>query len=112
MRHPRRPIHAARPLPPPPPPPPPPPLPRPLPPLPNLPPTATLASHVGTYAVTASGAASGNYAITYVAGTLTVTAASLTVTVNDSTKTYGQVNPSFSVSYGGFVNGDTPTGMG
>src|SRR5262249_30698565 len=62
---------------------------------------------VGTYAISASGAASPNYAFTYVNGTLTVSAATLTITANDKTKVYGTANPALTVSYAGFVNGDT-----
>src|SRR5207302_521825 len=72
---------------------------------------ATAASAVGGYAVTPSGLTSGNYTITFVGGTLTVTTAALTVTTNNATKIYGQANPAFSVSYVGFVNGDTPSAL-
>ena len=68
---------------------------------------ATLTSAVGTYPITASGAVSANYAISYVAGTLTVTKASVTVTAADETKAYGAANPALTVSYSGFVNGET-----
>ena len=39
---------------------------------------------------------------------INVAQAPLTVTVNDATRIYGQANPAFSVSYDGFVAGDTP----
>ena len=67
---------------------------------------ATSASSVGSYDVTASGLTSSNYAITFKKGTLTVTPASLTVTVKPASKSYGAPNPSFEVAYAGFVNGD------
>ncbi|MCA6453979.1 MAG: gliding motility-associated C-terminal domain-containing protein, partial [Chitinophagaceae bacterium] len=47
---------------------------------------------VGTYSITASnatGSTVSNYAISYVTGTLTVTAAPLTITANDQSKVYG-----------------------
>jgi hypothetical protein len=44
--------------------------------------------------------------------TLIVNPAPLTVTADDATKIYGQENPAFTVSYSGFVNGDTPTSLG
>jgi hypothetical protein len=72
---------------------------------------ATTASGVGTYAITASGAAAANYAISYVAGTLTVTRAALTVTADNQTKVYGQANPPLTASYSGFVNGDTAANL-
>jgi gliding motility-associated-like protein len=68
--------------------------------------TYTTASAATTYPITASGAASGNYNITYTAGTLTVTKAVLTVTANNASKVYGSANPALSVTYSGFLNGD------
>ena len=73
--------------------------------------TATTASAVGTYPITASGAASPNYTFTYVNGTLTVTTATLTVTAANETKAYGAANPVLTVSYSGFVNGDTAASL-
>src|SRR5205814_1109880 len=61
--------------------------------------TATSSSGVGTYPITASGAASANYTFTYVAGVLTVTPASLTITANDKTRAYGAANPTLTISY-------------
>src|SRR5207244_2674076 len=72
---------------------------------------ATATSPVGTYAITAAGQTSGNYTITYVAGTLTVTKAALTVTADDKTKVYGAGLPTFTASYAGFVNGDTSAAL-
>ena len=66
---------------------------------------------VGTYPITASGAADPNYTISYVAGTLTVTPAVLTVTAANETKAYGAANPTLTVSYSGFVNGDTAASL-
>src|SRR5439155_1294176 len=74
--------------------------------------TATAASAAGSYPITASGQTSGNYTIGYGAGTLTVTKASLTVTADNQTKTYGAGNPALTVSYAGFVNGDTVASLG
>jgi filamentous hemagglutinin family protein len=54
--------------------------------------TATEASGVGTYAITASNATGtglSNYTITYQGGTWTVDPATLTVTTGDQTSTYG-----------------------
>ena len=62
---------------------------------PTLATTATAASPVGSYGIAASGAVDANYSITYVAGTLTVTPATLTVTANDASKVYGTANPAF-----------------
>jgi hypothetical protein len=69
--------------------------------------TATATSGVGTYPISVSGAVDPNYTISFVPGTLTVTAAALTITANDQTKVYGTAVPSLTVHYTGFVNGDT-----
>jgi hypothetical protein len=76
--------------------------------------SATSASPVGSYPITESTlAATGNYTIgTFNAGSLKVTAAPLTITANNATKIVGTPNPSFSVSYAGFVNGDTSSSLG
>jgi parallel beta-helix repeat protein len=72
---------------------------------------ATQASHVGGYSITASGASSPNYTITFAPGTLTVTPASLTITANNQTKLFGQPNPPLTVSFAGFVNSDTAASL-
>ena len=53
--------------------------------------SATSASHVAgnPYSINASGAVDSDYAFTYVPGTLTVTAAGLTVTAVNQNKVYG-----------------------
>ena len=43
---------------------------------------------------------------------INVAPAPLTVTVNNASKVYGQPNPAFSVTYSGFVNGDTASSLG
>ncbi len=43
---------------------------------------------------------------TYIAADFTVTKAMLTVTANSQTKVYGAANPSLTLTYSGFVNGD------
>lgn len=47
-----------------------------------------------------------NYTISTVDGILTVTKASLTISVADATKVYGNANPTFQLNYTGFVNFD------
>src|SRR5204862_502887 len=73
--------------------------------------TATASSAVGTYPITATGPVSANYAFSYAAGALTVTPAALTMTANDKTRAYGAANPTLTVSYSGFVNGDTAASL-
>ncbi len=81
--------------------------------LPMIATTATAASHVSDspYPITASGAADPNYTIGYVAGTLAVTPAPLTITANNQTKVYGAALPALTASYAGLVNGDTPASL-
>jgi hypothetical protein len=69
--------------------------------------TATVGSPVGSYSILAHLVDSNNYNITYVAGSLTVDKAPLTITVNSATKVYGQDNPAFTGTITGLVNGDT-----
>ena len=61
---------------------------------------------VGTYPIVVSGQSAANYNLSYVAGTLTVTQAVLTVSADNQLRAYGVTNPVFTVSYSGFVNGE------
>ena len=78
---------------------------------PTLSTTATAASPVGHYAITASGAVDSNYTISYVAGTLSVTPATLTITAADASKAYGALLPTLTASYTGFVNNDSAASL-
>lgn len=69
--------------------------------------TATSSSGVGTYPITASGAADANYTIAHANGTLTVTPASLTIRADDKSRPVNQPNAPLTATYTGFVNGDT-----
>jgi hypothetical protein len=75
--------------------------------------TASAASHVSgsPYPVTASGAVDSDYTISYLAGSLTVTPAALTIIADNRTKVYGAALPTLTASYSGFVNGDTAAGL-
>ncbi|MEA1671883.1 MBG domain-containing protein [Nitrospirillum sp. BR 11163] len=68
-------------------------------------------TNAGSYTLTPGGLISANYDISYVAGTLTVNKAALTVTANNATVTYGQA-PTLGASYSGFVNGETASVLG
>ncbi|RAI97833.1 hypothetical protein LX64_04881, partial [Chitinophaga skermanii] len=72
------------------------------------------AINTGSYNITPSGFTSPNYMFTYVAGTLTITPASLTVTAIDDTKTYNGIayNGGNGATYTGFVNGENATVLG
>ena len=72
---------------------------------------------VGAYTITPSAATGGtftpaNYAITYTNGTLTVNKAVLSVTADAKTKIYGAVDPAFTATDSGFVNGETAAVLG
>jgi gliding motility-associated-like protein len=73
--------------------------------------TATAASPANSYPITASGAVDNNYAITYVAGTLTIGQAALTITADNQSSTYGQNIPILTATYSGFVNGDNASSL-
>jgi len=68
--------------------------------------TAAYTLKAGTTTVTATQAGGTNYEAFSKEFTLTVNKAALTITANDASKTYGDANPTLSVSYSGFVNGD------
>ena len=69
--------------------------------------TANAASPLGVYPIIVSGASSPNYTINYIAGTLTVGRPILTITADDQVKYQGDPNPTLTISYAGFVNGDS-----
>ena len=74
--------------------------------------TATSSSPVGSYSVVCSGAVDSNYDISYVDGSMEVTAAALTITASSGSMTYGGTVPVVTASYSGFVNGDGTTSLG
>ncbi|MBT9371277.1 MBG domain-containing protein [Rhizobium sp. CSW-27] len=75
--------------------------------------TATGTSSVGAYDITQGTlAASSNYALTFIGGTLTINQRAITVIAKNRAKTYGDANPdlTWSISEGNLVNGDTLSG--
>ena len=74
---------------------------------------ATEASSVGTYDIVSSltdpDNKAGNYTLLATNGTLTVSAAPLTVTANDASRAVGASNPTFTGTTDGLKNGDTVT---
>lgn len=74
---------------------------------PKLTTTATKTSHVGTYPITVAAGSVTNMKVTYVAGTLTIKQAPLTVGVQNASITEGEALPTFVLTYNGFRNGDT-----
>jgi hypothetical protein len=75
--------------------------------------TGTSLSHAGSWPITGSGAVDTNYIIVYVPGTLTINPAPLSITANNSGKTYGQAAalPGTAFSSVGLLNGDTIAGV-
>ena len=75
--------------------------------------TATAGSHVSAspYAINVGGAMDADYSISYVAGTLTVAPAALTIAANNQSKVYGATDPAFTASYWGFVPGEGPANL-
>jgi hypothetical protein len=64
----------------------------------------------GTCVVAANQAGNTDYsAAATVSHGIVVNAALLTVTANNASRGYGAANPTFTASYAGFVNGDTPS---
>ena len=72
--------------------------------------TATSASAPGTYDVVVADASATNYDITYVKGTLTITAAeAVTVTAKSYSRKYGEANPTFEYTTSGATLTGTPS---
>ena len=74
--------------------------------------TATSSSSVGSYASTCSEAVDDNYDISYVNGSVTMTAAPLAITVSSGTMTYGGSVPTITPIVAGLQNGDDPSVLG
>jgi len=66
----------------------------------------------GSVTVQASQAGNVEYAPVMASQTFTVNPAPLTVTANNQSMNYGGTVPTFTVSYSGFVNGDTSASLG
>jgi 6-phosphogluconolactonase (cycloisomerase 2 family) len=74
---------------------------------------ATAASPVGIYPIVPTlvdpGGKLVNYTVSVVNGTLTVSTAPLTVTINNASRVYGSANPTLKGTISGLVNGDSIT---
>jgi len=67
---------------------------------------------VGIYAIKQGTLAlNSNYTLTYVGANLTIGKALLSITADNQSKTYGQANPVLTITYSGFVNGDTKASL-
>jgi hypothetical protein len=56
--------------------------------------------------------ANDNYLIVFTGNALTILPVALSVTADSTTKTYGEVDPPFTVGYTGFVQGEDPAVLG
>jgi hypothetical protein len=72
---------------------------------------ATPYSPVGSYTSSCSGAFDSNYYISYVANTVTVSTAPLTITASSNSMTQGGNVPTIMASYSGFVNTDSAASL-
>jgi hypothetical protein len=73
--------------------------------------TATASSPVGSYPTTCSGGVAPNYTFAFVAGTMSVTPAALTITASSAAANIGATIPAITPSYAGFVNSDTASSL-
>jgi large repetitive protein len=69
-------------------------------------------ANAGSYDITCSGNTNANYSVTYVKGTLTVTARAITVTADAKSKTYGNADPAltYQLTSGSLAGGDSFSG--
>lgn len=72
---------------------------------------ATIQSGVGTYPISVTNAVAVNYNLTISNGTLSINKATLTAKANNTNREYGEDNPSFNVTYLGFVCDDDETAL-
>ena len=63
----------------------------------------------GKYVISISGGSMANYSIVYVNGILSVDKYVLTARADNKTRKYGSDNPSLTITYSGFVHGDSPS---
>jgi len=70
---------------------------------------ANESSIVGTYDIILAGGSADNYEINLVNGTITIDKAVLTARADDKESTYGEATPDLTISYIGFVNGESAT---
>ncbi|MCG5644949.1 YDG domain-containing protein [Flavobacteriaceae bacterium LSUCC0859] len=72
--------------------------------------SGTATNTVGTYSITLSGLSHPSYNIEYVGANATITPATLTITADALSKTYGDADPELTHTTIGLISGDTPTG--
>lgn len=73
--------------------------------------TNAIIQGAGRFTITASIAEDANHLPVSVSQEITIGKASLTLTINNTSRTYGDNNPVFTCTYKGFVNGDTKSDL-
>lgn len=74
---------------------------------PSLTTTATRTSNIGDYPISISGGEAKNYEFVYESGVLTVSKAPLSAKVYETSKVYGEQNPTFTIEYFGLKNDES-----
>ncbi|MEO8677476.1 MAG: MBG domain-containing protein [Vicinamibacterales bacterium] len=79
----------------------------------DVPPTCSVSDPLtaGPHAITCGLGWDHDVSFTYVAGTLTIAPATLTVKADNKSKAQGQANPALTSSFTGFVNGDSASAV-
>ena len=77
--------------------------------LPSVSANVGLLSDAGNYLITLSGGSDNNYELNLVNGEFMVEKAALSVTADDKTRVYGQVNPLLTLIWSGFISGQDQT---
>ena len=70
----------------------------------------TATNTVGNYSVTLSGLSHPSYIVVFVGANATITPATLTITADTLSKTYGDIDPALTHTTTGLISGDTATG--
>ena len=73
--------------------------------------SATKLSNVGIYPINASDASATNYNFEYGQGSLTISPRQLTASVGNDSRVDGTENPTFEITYTGFVNNEDATAL-
>ncbi len=74
--------------------------------LPNINGAPSITDSVAIYSLTISGGSDNNYSFNYINGAFTITKSMLTITANNNSRLYGKSNPTLTISYSGFKNGE------
>jgi hypothetical protein len=72
---------------------------------------ADASTDAGTVSITLEGGEDDNYSFDFVNSTLRIDKTVLFITADHKTKVYGEANPEFTLSYSGFVNGDSESNL-